>query len=202
MKCLITGTTTGIGKAIIDNNNKIQFISVNRNDLDLEDINAVREFEIPPVEGAILNAGNDKGGGVLFAEHAIDALLDVINCNLVANVVLAHKILNVNPTAKILFVTSTNINKQYPKNLAYNISKLGIKNLIDLIKIDYPNADLKEARVGLTKTSFNNNRHKSNHKPINDLYNQKHMTAEYVAKEILDLYMSGQYYKEINTNAE
>jgi NADP-dependent 3-hydroxy acid dehydrogenase YdfG len=119
----------------------------------------------------------------------------------VANVVLAHKILNVNPTAKILFVTSTNINKQYPKNLAYNIGKLGVKNLIDLIKIDYPDADLKEARVALTKTSFNVNRHKPNHKPLNDLYDQKHMTAEYVAKEILDLYVSGQHYREINTNA-
>jgi len=201
MRCLITGTTTGIGKAIIDNNKEIQFVSVNRDELDLEDINAVKEFQIPSVEGAILNAGNDKGGGVLFAEHAIDDVIDVINCNLVANVVLAHKILNVNPTAKILFVTSTNINKQYPKNLAYNIGKLGVKNLIDLIKIDYPDADLKEARVALTKTSFNSNRHKSNHKPLNDLYNQKHMTAEYVAKEILDLYVSGQNYREINTNA-
>ena len=201
MRCLITGTTTGIGKAIIDNNKEIQFVSVNRDELDLEDINAVKEFQIPSVEGAILNAGNDKGGGVLFAEHAIDDVVDVINCNLVANVVLAHKILNVNPTAKILFVTSTNINKQYPKNLAYNIGKLGVKNLIDLIKIDYPDADLKEARVALTKTSFNVNRHKPNHKPLNDLYNQKHMTAEYVAKEILDLYVSGQNYREINTNA-
>jgi NADP-dependent 3-hydroxy acid dehydrogenase YdfG len=201
MRCLITGTTTGIGKAIIDNNKEIQFVSVNRNELDLEDINAVKEFQIPSVEGAILNAGNDKGGGVLFTEHAIDDVVDVINCNLVANVVLAHKILNVNPTAKILFVTSTNINKQYPKNLAYNIGKLGVKNLIDLIKIDYPDADLKEARVALTKTSFNVNRHKPNHKPLNDLYDQKHMTAEYVAKEILDLYVSGQHYREINTNA-
>ena len=201
MRCLITGTTTGIGKAIIDNNKKIQFVSVNRDELDLEDINAVKKFQIPSVEGAILNAGNDKGGGVLFAEHAIDDVIDVINCNLVANVVLAHKILNVNPTAKILFVTSTNINKQYPKNLAYNIGKLGVKNLIDLIKIDYPDADLKEARVALTKTSFNVNRHKPNHKTINNLYNQKHMTADYVAKEILDLYMSGQHYREINTNA-
>ena len=201
MRCLITGTTTGIGKAIIDNSKKIQFVSVNRYDLDLDDINAVKEFQIPPVEGAILNAGHDKGGGVLFADHDLDDVVDVINCNLVANVVLAHKILNVNPTAKILFVTSTNINRQYPKNLAYNIGKLGVKNLIDLIKIDYPDADLKEARVALTKTSFNVNRHRPNHKPINDLYSQKHMTAEYVAKEILELYVSGQNYREINTNA-
>lgn len=201
MTCFITGTTSGIGKAIIEKNKDIEFLCVNRKELDLEDINAVKKFKIPMLEGAILNAGNDKGGGVLFTEHHLDNAIEVLNCNLLANVVLTHKILKANPKAKILFVTSTNVNKQYPKNLAYNLSKLGLKNFLDLVRLDHPDAHIKEARVALTKTNFNANRHKPGHKPINDLYNQKHMTAEQVATDILALYKSEESFKEINTNA-
>ena len=44
----------------------------------------------------------------------------------------------------------------------------------------------------------NNNRHKNNHKPINDLYNQTHMTSTYVANKILELIKSDQTFLRIN----
>ena len=90
------------------------------------------------------------------------------------------------------------LNKFYPNNLAYNISKNAVSTMIDLIKIDYPNIKIKEARVGLTKTEFNNNRHKINHKSINDLYASKHMNSQDVAKKVIELINSEKEFVRIN----
>jgi short-subunit dehydrogenase len=201
MKYLITGTTSGIGKDIVAQAKDVDFWQVNRKNVDLDDIQAVKNLVVPKVDGAILNAGHDIGGGVSFTQHNLDNILQILNCNFLSNVILCHKILQSNPNAILLFVTSTNLNKSYPKNLAYNLSKFGVKSLIDLLKIEYPNLSTKEARVHLTKTQFNDNRHKPKHKPVNDLYANKHMTSSYVAQKILELLDSDQNFMEINTNA-
>ena len=186
MKYLISGTTSGIGNAIKKKLNHQMVYEINRDTVDLNEPKLVEKIDLPIVDCAILNAGHDLGGGVPFVEHNSSQMLKVLNCNLVSNVLLSQKILRNNPKTILVLVTSTNVNKQYPNDLAYNITKLGMKNLYDLIKI------------GLTKTEFNNNRHKEKHKPINDLYTMKHMSPEYVAESILYLIESEADFWEIN----
>tara|TARA_E500000318_G_C3524850_1_gene197982 strand:+ start:393 stop:995 length:603 start_codon:yes stop_codon:yes gene_type:complete len=198
MKYLITGTTSGIGKAVKQQLQSHEIFEINRADVDLNEPELVKSINLPVVDYAILNAGHDMGGGVPFTEHDPNSIQKILNCNLVSNVLLTQKLLKNNPDTVIVFITSTNVNKQYPNDLAYNLSKLGLKNLYDLIKIDYPESKVKEARIGLTKTEFNNNRHKVNHKPINDLYAMKHMTPENVAESILYLLDSEADFLEIN----
>ena len=198
MKYLITGTTSGIGKAVKKQIQGHEIFEINRADVDLNEPDLVKSINLPVVDYAILNAGHDMGGGVPFTEHDPNSIQKVLNCNLVSNVLLTQKLLKNNPETVIVFITSTNVNKQYPNNLAYNLSKLGLKNLYDLIKIDYPDSKVKEARIGLTKTEFNNNRHKDNHKPINNLYAMEHMTPENVAESILYLLDSETDFLEIN----
>jgi len=198
MKYLITGTTSGIGKSVKQQLQSHEIFEINRADVDLNEPELVKSINLPVVDYAILNAGHDMGGGVPFTEHDPNSIQKILNCNLVSNVLLTQKLLKNNPDTVIVFITSTNVNKQYPNDLAYNLSKLGLKNLYDLIKIDYPDSKVKEARIGLTKTEFNNNRHKVNHKPINDLYAMKHMTPENVAESILYLIDSEADFLELN----
>ena len=187
MKYLITGTTSGIGKALKKELKNKELFEINRGILNLDNPDSIKHITLPLTDCAILNAGHDLGGGVPFTEHKSADIQKILNCNLISNVLLTQKLLQNNPNTIIVFITSTNVNKQYPNNLAYNLSKLGMNNLFNLIKIDYPNAKVKEARIGLTKTEFNNNRHKTNHKPLNDLYAMKHMTSDYVARQIIKL---------------
>ncbi len=198
MKYLISGTTSGIGKALKQKLDPKSVYELNRDVVDLNEPLSVKDIELPNVDCAILNAGHDLGGGVPFVDHDDTQMLKVINCNLVSNVLLAQKLLKNNLQTIIVFITSTNVNKQYPNNLAYNMTKLGMKNLHDLIMIDHPEAKVKEARVGLTKTQFNSNRHKENHKPINDLYANKHLNADSVAERVIELVMSNENMMEIN----
>ena len=194
---LITGTTSGIGQAI-RRHIEGDIFELNRTQANLNNPDEVMALEIPTVDYAILNAGHDTGGGVNFLEHNPKHMFDIINCNLTSNMLLSQKILNKNKHAVIVLVTSTNLNKHYPNNLAYNLSKMGLKNLGDLIKVDIPYAQIKEARIGLTKTEFNNNRHKPGHKPINDLYAFEHLTVDAVAEKIIRLMFSDKDFEQIN----
>ena len=182
----ITGTSSGIGKDIkklLDG----ELYTPTRDELNLDSINTVTLYDAPEVDVAIHVAGHDLGGGVKFLEHDLESLVKVINCTFLSTLILSKKLLEKNKNCLQVYVTSTNLDKFYPNNLAYNISKNAVSTMIDLIKIDYPNINIKEARVGLTKTEFNNNRHKANHKPLNDLYAMKHMTSDYVARQIIKL---------------
>ena len=128
----------------------------------------------------------------------LQSLVKVINCTFLSTLILSKKLLEKNKNCLQVYITSTNLDKFYPNNLAYNISKNAVSTMIDLIKIDYPNIKIKEARVGLTKTEFNNNRHKINHKSINDLYASKHMNSQDVAKKVMELINSEKEFVRIN----
>jgi NADP-dependent 3-hydroxy acid dehydrogenase YdfG len=195
----ITGTNSGIGKSfleLIKNSNKI--CSPLRAELDLNDTKNVLNYNTPVVDVAVHFAGHDLGGGVKFMEHNNNDIIKIINCNLISTVLLAKSLFEKNKECIQIFISSTNLDKFYSNNLAYNLSKNGIKTFIDLIRIEYPEYRIKEARVGLTKTLFNHNRHKNNHKPINDLYNNPHMTADYVAEQILKFIDSDKDFITIN----
>jgi len=207
MKVLITGTTSGIGQEIVNSNPGLQFIELNRQDVDLNDIEAVKKYQIPAVDCAILNAGHDLGGGSPFSAHKLDYITKILTCNFMSTVVLCHKILNNNPNAILLFVTSTNVNWDYlgPDQLAYNLSKHSVKTFIDLLKLEYPSAQIKEARVGITNTNFYANKYKHD-LSFNDLKTRvqnrlkkyHHMPVEYVSSEIIDLLTSTKNFKEID----
>jgi len=198
-KYFVTGTTSGIGKSFLNLiDSSIKVFSPRRSELDLDFPENILKYNAPIIDVAVHFAAHDLGGGVQFMEHNNNDVIKIINCNLISTILLTKLLFEKNKDCIQIFISSTNLNKFYPNNLAYNLSKNGIKTFIDLLKLEYPNYKIKEARVGLTKTLFNQNRHKNNHKPINDLYNDTHMTADYVAGQIIKLIDSDKDFIEIN----
>jgi len=195
----ITGTSSGIGKCfleLIQNSNKI--VAPNRSELDLNDPKNILNYNIPVVDVAVHFAGHDLGGGVGFMEHNNNDMIKIMNCNLISTILLAKSLFKKNKDCIQIFISSTNLDKFYPNNLAYNLSKSGIKTFIDLLRLEHHSYKIKEAKIGLTKTAFNQNRHKNNHKTINDIYSNPHMTADYVAEQILKFIDSKENFITIN----
>jgi hypothetical protein len=56
-----------------------------------------------------------------------------------------------------------------------------------MLKIEYPDVQYLEVRLGLTKTNFNNNRYRYNPDRFNDVYANSHLTVDQVADRILDV---------------
>ena len=145
MKILITGTTSGIGAATAKLL-KLQYhevIELNRSELDLTDIQAVTDYNLPEIDCLINNAG----GG------AKDDLSKV-NLNFLAPVILARKAYQQNPKVIIVNVTSSYVNKYWGNDLIYSVSKKALAAFRLDFRVDYPDAIIIEIRPGLTRQQY------------------------------------------------
>lgn len=185
MTILITGTGSGVGAGLMLALSKsYKVIGLTRNDLDLSNIVDVTIFDIPHIDMLINCAGTDIGGKVEFTKHKSKEVVTIINTNLIAPVLLSQKALRVNSKCKIVNVTSTNNIKYYPNNLAYSLTKKSLESFTNMLRVEYPSANILEIRLGLTKTNFNQNRFKGHEERFNDIYTNKHLTVEEVVEKI------------------
>jgi NADP-dependent 3-hydroxy acid dehydrogenase YdfG len=185
MKALITGTSSGIGSHIhkfVDWN----ITNLTRKTVDLDYPQSITEAQIPYADIVINNAGHDLGGKVLFADHKFDHWQRILNTNLVSAMRITQLALQKNPDLIVVNITSTNNDKYWGNDLVYSLSKVALEHFGKMLKIDYPDVIVKEVRLGLTKTEFNNNRYKENHKPVDDLYSVPCLDSVLVANKIVD----------------
>lgn len=188
MNITITGTSSGVGKALSEElKNKFHnVLCLDRNSLDLSNIDEIMKYNMPQCDMLINCAGTDIGGKTLFTEHNQENILTILNTNLISSVLLTRKALKNNSNCKIVNITSTNNNRYYQNNLAYSLSKLALTNFNDMLRVEYPDIELLEIRLGLTKTNFNNNRYKNNTEKFIDIYQlYRHLTVKDVIDKIL-----------------
>ena len=145
MKILITGTTSGIGAATTKLL-KLQYhdvIELNRSELDLTDIQAVTDYNLPEIDCLINNAG----GGAKDDQSKV-------NLNFLAPVILARKAYQQNPKVIIVNVTSSYVNKYWGNDLIYSVSKKALAAFRLDFRVDYPDAIIIEIRPGLTRQQY------------------------------------------------
>ena len=145
MKILITGTTSGIGAATAKLL-KLQYhdvIELNRSELDLTDIQAVTDYNLPEIDCLINNAG----GGAKDDQSKV-------NLNFLAPVILARKAYQQNPKVIIVNVTSSYVNKYWGNDLIYSVSKKALAAFRLDFRVDYPDAIITEIRPGLTRQQY------------------------------------------------
>lgn len=184
-RALITGTTSGIGSQIhkfVD----WDIVDLNRDTVDLDYPENILDAYIPYVDILINNAGHDQGGKVLFVDHEFEHWQRVINTNLISAMRITQLAIQKNPNLTLVNITSTNNDRYWGNDLAYSLSKIALEHFGKMLPIDHPNVVVKEARIGLTQTEFNNNRHKLNHKPIDNLYANPCLDPTIVASKIVD----------------
>lgn len=190
MNIIITGTTSGLGKqlALDLNNLRHNVIKLDRSHLDLSNVGQVVEFALPKCDMLINCAGTGIGGKIDFCNHQSSELVDILNVNLVAPVLLTQKALSVNRGTKIVNVTSTNNKRYWPNDLAYSLSKKAFESFGNMLQVEYPDVCYLEVRLGLTKTNFNQNRYNTCQNRFVDIYEtNKHLSVDDVSKQIINV---------------
>lgn len=185
MKILLTGGSSGIGKAlcqILTNSHAVDFPT--RHQLDLSQYHSIVNFAVDSYDMLINCAGTDIGGKNNFVNHESANVKEILDVNLVNVVLLTQKVLLANPRCKIVNITSTNNNRYWPNNLSYSLSKKALEIFGNLLVVEYPDSLYLEVRLGLTKTEFNNNRFKYSPDRFEDIYTNPHLMPSVVAEKI------------------
>jgi short-subunit dehydrogenase len=185
MKILLTGSSSGIGKELKARLQSFEVVGLTRNDLDLSCINDVINYNVNTFDMLINCAGTDVGGKIDFVQHRSQNIVDILNTNLLAPMLLTKKILGRNPACRIVNVTSTNNKKYYANNLAYSLSKKALADFGTMLTIEYPDLNYLEIQLGLTKTNFNNSRYHFDQDRFQDIYLNPHLTVEKAVDRIM-----------------
>lgn len=193
MNIIITGANSGIGKSIVDQLSDHNVHKFSRKIYNMDIPGVFKNCNIPKCDILFNVAGHDLGGKVDFLNHNFDHWIKILNTNLINTLHLTQLVLQSNLNAKIINITSTNVDQYYPNDLVYSLSKSALSTFTDYLRIEYSeNSDnFKEVRLGLTKTNFVNNRHKEHHIPKIDLYSMyDHLIPKEAAKQIVDFAFS------------
>jgi len=185
----ITGCSSGVGKELVKIlKHEHQLIQLTRDIIDLDFPERIRSFG--KVDMLINCAGHDVGGKVPFSEMHWSYWSRVLNTNLISAMRLSQLAIQENENVTVVNITSTNVEKFYPGDLAYSLSKKALQIFGDMLRYEHPSVTVKEVILGLTKTNFNANRHKEKHKPMDDLYAMEHLVPEEVASMIAEFIFS------------
>lgn len=188
MNILITGSSSGVGHGLLLSLSKsYTVVGLSRSELDLSNTEQVSNFVMPTVDMLINCAGTDIGGKIEFTKHNTNEIVNIINTNLVAPVLLSQKALKNNINCKIVNVTSTNNKKYYANNLAYSLTKKALESFTNMLQVEYPKANILEVRLGLTKTNFNHSRYKGYEERFNDIYSNPHLTVDEVVTQLVEV---------------
>jgi short-subunit dehydrogenase len=173
MNILITGSSSGIGQALRKQlciNHSV--FAPTRDELDLSDPQQILNYQLNSFDILINCAATGRGGKIDFVGHQSQAMIEIINTNLVAPMLLSKRVLLSNPDCKIVNITSTNNNRYYGNDLVYSLTKKSLADFGAMLKVDYPVLRYLEVKLGLTKTNFNQSRYRDEPDRFNDIYQQ------------------------------
>ena len=138
MKIAITGTSSGIGKETSSYLKSFgyQILEINRQLLDLNDIESVKNFDLSGFNVLINNAGHELGINTRFDQVSTNFWLGQMNVNLLAPMMLTHNFLSQNSSGLIINVTSGIVGKYRPNSVPYFVSKSALSLFTEAVQVD------------------------------------------------------------------
>jgi len=188
VKIIITGTSSGIGKAIKEKLKDYEIIEVCRrceNSIDLNDIKAVEEFKIKDVYAIINNAGVGYFGQ--FEDISTSKIQEMVNVNLLAPLILTKNHLKEIKKNKgfIINISSTSATQPARLGVVYSATKAAIRQFGISLFEEVRKEGVKVINVlpDLTLSNFHNN---TFFKPSNEKL--AHIKPEDVANIVYDIF--------------
>jgi short-subunit dehydrogenase len=158
-KIAITGTTSGIGLALVDtlskHNNVVQ---LSRPAFDLLNDNILDSIDLRGYDILINNAGADYKRSD-FGEQNYEDWKNTLKINLIVPIYLTQKFIRQNQTGTVINITSTG-NHLLPttnSTVFYRTSKIALKHFTSEINETQPGFRIVDIEPGKTQTEFGSN---------------------------------------------
>ncbi len=187
MKIIITGTSSGIGKAIKEELQEFEIIELCRNcpyRIDFNDIKAVEKLKFKDVKGIILNAGVGYFGQ--FEDIKTFQIKEMINVNFLSPMILVKNHLKEIKKQKGFIITISSTSATHPARLGvvYSATKAAMRQFSKSLFEEVRKSRVKVSTIvpDLTITNFHQ---KTFFKPSND--ELAHLKPKDIAKIVKDI---------------
>ncbi len=197
MKIIITGTSSGIGKAIKEELKEFEIIELCRNcpySIDFNNIKEVKKLKFKDIKGIILNAGVGYFGQ--FEDIKISQIEEMINVNFLSPMILVKNNLREIKKQKGFIITISSTSATHPARLGvvYSATKAAIRQFSKSLFEEVRKSGVKVSTIvpDLTLTNFHN---KTFFRPSKDPL--AHLKPEDIAKIVKDVIYSPFVIEEI-----
>jgi len=190
MKIILTGASSGIGKAIKEELKEYEIIDICRRcnyKIDLRDINAIKKLKFKDVYGIIHNAGVGYFGQ--FEDISIDKIEEMINVNFLSPMILTKNHLKDIKKQKGFIINISSTSAIHPARLGvvYGATKAAIRHFGNSLFEEVRKSGVKVCNIipDLTLTNFHDN---TFFKPSND--ELSHLKPQDIAKIVREIITS------------
>ena len=165
MKVAITGSTRGIGLSIATllRDNNIEVLDINRSTLDLKTLE-VDNISLTAVDVLINNAAIDTTDNILYKDFSYDYIVEMINVNLLAPMLLTNKFIKQNTKGTIINITSSCTSRPYTLgHTTYHTTKNGLSTFTKAIREELKSDNFRVIEIipGRTDTDMSLDKHNS-----------------------------------------
>lgn len=188
MKILVTGGSSGVGKACVDLlASQHQVVAPSRDQLDLGHFEQITNFDLGIYDVVINCAGANPGAYLGWQKNSWTNQATQVDVNFTGALLLAKQYTLQRTTGQFVFVTSYNIEDPIALNIFYTASKAALRYSMQTLRKEVPGIVFTEICPGKIRTNMlqQNYQDTKTQEQIQELYDQSpNLSANDVAHAI------------------
>jgi short-subunit dehydrogenase len=155
MKIMITGASSGVGKACADLlHDRHQIFAPTRNQLDLANFAQIDQLNLADIDVVINCAGANPGAYLGWQANTWQNQTQQVAVNFTGALLLAKQYARQRSQGQFVFITSFNIEDPIALNIFYTASKAALRYSIQTLRRERPNIIFTEICPGKIKTNM------------------------------------------------
>lgn len=154
MNIFITGGSSGVGQACIQQFAQHRITAPTRDELDLSNFEAINQLDLSPYDVVINCAGANIGAFRGWQNNTWQNQQNQVDVNFTGALLLAKQYVQQRPSGHFIYVTSSNIDDPIVYNIFYTAAKAALHYSMNTVRKQYPDMLITEIRPGKIRSNM------------------------------------------------
>lgn len=154
MNIFITGGSSGVGQACVQQFAQHWITAPTRDELDLSNFEAIDQLDLSPYDVVINCAGANIGAFRGWQNNTWQNQQNQVDVNFTGALLLAKQYVQQRPSGHFIYVTSSNIDDPIVYNIFYTAAKAALHYSMNTVRKQYPDMLITEIRPGKIRSNM------------------------------------------------